>query len=277
MEPWPDDRIWEAVEAWRWIPPGAQRVTGRGYEVAVVAGSYMLTNAYGLRATDGADADRLLSELQHDVISRGGTGVEVHWTPNCSPPDLPERLMRSGYRLAEEAEVLVWELRGRSDEVRLPPFRDPPGMTAREATTDADFDDFVALEAPIFGSPKPSAEILRAFREDFHQSVRDRGHSGCYVARDGTVPIGRAGQTIVGPVGRMWGTGVLESYRRRGAYGLLVRARCEEAARNGCEIAIVTARVGSSGPILKHHGFRVVGAAGIYEARWAPEAPGGPA
>ena len=72
----------------------------------------------------------------------------------------------------------------------------------------------------------------------------------------------------MGEVARFWGSGVLEPHRRRGIYGALVRVRCQDALAQGANIAMVTARVGSSGPILKHRGFRVVGSVRMYQGRW---------
>ena len=269
MDPWSDDRAWDAVEAWRWLPLGSTRVVGHGYEVAVTPGSYALTHAYGLHADDATDVDRLLAELRERVVSLGGTGVRVHLTPRSSPDDLGERLGRAGYRTIEEVEALVCELRDAHDAPRLPTFRESPGLLAREVLTDADYEAFLDLSSPIFGDPTPSEATLKAYHDDFRTALRETGHTGRFIVREGGRPIGRSGMEIVGPVARFWGTGVLAEHRGRGVYGLLVRIRCEEAARRGCEIALVTARAGTSGPILKHHGFRVLGALTVYEARWS--------
>lgn len=109
---------------------------------------------------------------------------------------------------------------------------------------------------------------MSAFGKEFERAVRETGHSDRFVAWEGTTPVGRGGLEIVGEVARLWGTGVLSEHRRRGIYGRLVRARCEEAVRRGATLALTTARVGTSGPILKHHGFRSVGSVRLYEARW---------
>jgi hypothetical protein len=265
---WTDERVWAAVDAWRWIPPGSKRAVSENFELAVTPGSYALTYAYGLHAQDGPSAEAALTGLQRQVQALGGTGVRVQLSPDAQPPDLAERLSRRGYTVAEEAEALVWELLDERGGPRLPEVRPSEGITVREARTESDYAGFLSLSTPIFGDPVPSPATLDAFQAEFERDLRRTGHSDRFVAWEGTTPVGRAGLEIVGEVARLWGTGVLPQYRRRGVYGLLVRARCEEAARRGATLALTTARVGTSGPILKHHGFRVVGSARIFEARW---------
>jgi GNAT superfamily N-acetyltransferase len=268
VRPWTDDRIWEAVEAWRWFPPGSKRLVAENFELAVTPGSYALTYAYGLRAGDGPSVETALTELQRQVRALGGTGVRVRLTPRSSPSDLPERLASRGYRVTEEAEALAWELLGPDGQPRLPEFRRPAGVTVREALTEPEYEGFLSLSTPIFGDPTPSPETRAAFRQEFRRGVRESGHSDRFVAWEGERPIGRAGLEVAGEVARLWGTGVLPPLRGRGVYGLLVRVRCEEAVRRGASLALVIARVGTSGPVLKRHGFRTVGSVRTLEARW---------
>jgi len=268
MTEWTDRRVWDAVEEWRWFPPSSVRKLRDHYELAVTPGSYALTFAYGLHAPDGPAADAALGELRHDVEELGGTGVRVRVTSLSVPPDLPDRLVRQGYRAIEETDVLAWELRDPALRPRLPEFRPVAGISIEETRTDDEFDAFLRLSTAIFGDPEPSAETLEGFRNAFHRNLRDQGHSDRYLARSGPEPIGRAGMEVVGEVARLWGTGVLPEHRGRGVYGALVRARCEEAVRRGATLALVNARVGTSGPILTRHGFRGVGKLRFFEARW---------
>jgi GNAT superfamily N-acetyltransferase len=265
---WTDERVWRAVDAWRWIPPGSKRVVRENFELAVTRGSYALTYAYGLHAKDGPTLEAVLGELRAEVEALGGTGVRIHVQPDAKPEDLPERLAKRGFRVTEEAQALVWELLDENGNARLPEFRSPAGVVAREAVTEDDYDGFLSLSTPIFGDPVPSMASVKAFTAEFGRMIRETGHSDRFVAWEGTTPIGRAGLEVVGEVARLWGTGVLPQYRRHGVYGLLVRARCEEAVRRGATLALTTARVGTSGPILRHHGFRVVGPVRLFEARW---------
>jgi GNAT superfamily N-acetyltransferase len=268
MSAWTEDRIWEAVDAWRWIPPESKRVVDRDFELAITPGSYALTYAYGLHAKDGPSAEVALARMEKQVRDLGGTGVRIQVDPRTHPNDLPERLGRRGYKVAEEAEALAWELVDENGAPRLPGFRSTPGVTVREVLAEPEYDAFRNLSLPIFGEPAPPEETLRALRKEFTRQLQEEGNSNYFVAWEGPSPVGRAGLEVVGEVARLWGTGVLPQHRRRGVYGQLVRARCEEALRRKATLALTTARVGTSGPILKHHGFNPVGSIRVFEARW---------
>jgi GNAT superfamily N-acetyltransferase len=268
VEPWSADRIWDAVDAWRWIPPGATRSTTDEYEIAVTPGSYSLTYVYGVKIDDPHRVGPSLRELRERIAAMGGTGARVQITPRSRPPDIDRRLVAFGYLPREETEVLVWELRDSKGGLRIPNFPPAPDAVVREVTSEREFDSFVELSSTIFGDPPPPAATRAGFLEVFHRNIRESGHSERFLAWRGGVPVGRAGLELVGPVARFWGTGVLPEHRRTGVYGALVRARCELAASRGGEIALVTARVGTSGPILKKHGFRSVGSVRVFETRW---------
>jgi GNAT superfamily N-acetyltransferase len=268
MGAWTDDRVWDAVEAWRWIPPSAKRVVTPEYELAVTPGSYSLTYVYGFHVESGLRVEERLEALRHQIESLGGTGARVQLTPRSRPETLAEDLARSGYRPGEEAEVLFWEFADPAGKLCLPDFRSVERVAVREASSETEYKAYLGLTSSIFGDPPLSSESERAFMDAFHQQIREHGHSDRFVAWEAGTPVGIAGLEIADRVGRLFGSGVLPSHRGRGVYGQLVRARCEEAVRRGAEIGLVTARVGTSGPILKHHGFRPVGSLRIYEARW---------
>jgi len=268
MPSWTEDRIWEAVDAWRWIPPGSKRIVDGNFELAITPGSYALTYAYGLHAADGPSAEAALTRMEKQVRDLGGTGVRVQVDPRTRPDDLSERLARRGYKVVEEAEALAWELLDENGAPRLPGFRSPEGVAVREVLAEPEYDAFRSLSFPIFGEPVPPEQARAAFRKEFTRRLQAEGHSNYFVAWEGSTPIGRAGLEVVGEVARLWGSGVLPQHRRRGVYGLMIRARCEEALRRKATLALTTARVGTSGPILKHHGFRTVGSIRVVEARW---------
>ena len=273
MRPWTDEQVWEAFDAWRWIPPTAIVRRRSAYELIVTPGTYALTYAYGVHVDPSGDPEATLDELRHDVEALGGTGVRVQLSPRATPADLADRLRRRRYRPIEDAEVLVYELRETNAEPRRPPAPTPEEVTVGEVRTDREYEEFTDLSAPIFGEPPISPEQRTAFLEAMHRSLQETGHSNRYLARlDGT-PVGRAGMEIVGPVARLWGTGVLPAFRRRGIYGALVRYRADEARDRGAEVALVVARVGTSGPILKKLGFRPVGSVHVHEIRWDEAGP----
>jgi ribosomal protein S18 acetylase RimI-like enzyme len=269
VDPWSDARVWDAIESHRWYPPSSRRVTTENYELVVTPGSSILTWIYGFHARDTRDAERLLEEIRGKVTSLGGTGARLQVTPHAQPPDLGELLLSFQFEPKELAEVLVYELRDRLGTENVPSFRPTPGLTVREVASREDYDAVEALATTIFEVPTPSAEVRAGFVEAYERQIRETGHSDRFLALEGSQAAGSAGLTLEGGVALLWGTGVLPQLRGRGIYGALVKARCKSAVERGAEIALVTARTGTSGPILKRHGFRVVGPIRTYEAQWS--------
>lgn len=266
---WSDDKVWDAMEAHRWYPPSSRRVTTENYELAVTPGSSGLTWIYGFRANDTQDAERLLDEIREKVKSLGGTGARIQVTPLARPPVLGDLLLRWQFEPKEVAEVLVCDLRDESGREKLPSFRPTPGLAVREITTRDDYDAVEDLNRAIFELPAPPAETRAIFIETYERQVRETGHSDRFLAREGGRAVGNAGLALEGAVAFLWGAGVFPEFRGRGVYGALVVARCKSAAERGAEIALTTARTGTSGPILKRHGFRVVGPIQVFEAAWS--------
>ncbi len=268
VEPWSEARLWAAFDAWRWVPPSARHLRTKEYELTVVPGAPELSYVYGFHVPSPARVDAVLDRLREHVTSLGGSGAKVQVTSRTLPRDLGPRLLQRNYEPAAPAEVLSWELRNPDGTVRIPPIGPAEGVQVREARTDAEFDEFHALGVPIFGEPTPPAPTLEAFRRDFWDQLARTGHSGRYLAHLDDRAVGRAGAELVDGVARFWGTGVLESYRRRGIYGRLVEARLRDGAVQGATLALVTARIGTSGPILKRLGFRTLGSVQMYQGRW---------
>jgi GNAT superfamily N-acetyltransferase len=272
VAPWSDARVWDAMESHRWYPPSSRRVTAENYELAVTPGSSGLTWIYGFRARGASEAERLLREIRAKVRALGGTGARMWVTPHAQPPDLADLLSRFEFAPKESAEVLVYDLRDGSGNGAVPPFRPVPGLTVRETTSREDYDAVQSVTTTVFGLPTPPAAAEAGFVELYERQIRETGHSGRFLAVDGERAAGAAGLALEGPVAFLWGTGVLAEHRGRGIYGALVDARCRTAIDQGAEIALVIAQTGTSGPILKRHGFRVVGPIRTYEAQWTPEA-----
>jgi len=269
VTPWSDARVWAATESHRWYPPACQRVNSEHYELAVTPGSTGLTWIYGFHAQDTREAERLLEEIQGTVRSLGGTGARIWVTPHAQPPGLVDLLLRFRFEPKEEAEVLVFDLRDAIGRTPLPQFRRAEGVVVSEISRREDYDAVDRLSTEVFDLPEPSPEVRARFIELFERQVRETGHSGRFLARVGSRAVGSAGLTVQGAVGLLWGSGVLPEFRGRGIYGELVEARCRSAVDRGAEIALTMARTGTSGPILKRHGFRVVGPIRVYEAQWS--------
>lgn len=275
VEPWSDARVWDAFDSHRWYPPSSRRVTKDNYDLAVTPGSSDLTWIYGFRAGDLREAERLLDEIRHTVISLGGTGARLQLTPHARPPELGDLLPSFQFEPKESAEVLVYELRDRLGNERPPSFRPTPGLTVREITSREDYEAAESVAWTVFELPPPSSEVQADFVRAYEKQVRETGHSDRFLALDGGRAAGSAGYTLERGAALLWGTGVLPEFRGRGIYGALVTARCHSAVERGAEVALVAARTGTSGPILKRHGFRTVGPIRTFEAHWSHSDPSG--
>ena len=275
VAPWSDARVWDAMESHRWYPPSSRKVTTENYELAVTPGSSGMTWIYGFHARDSRDAVRLLAEIREKVTSLGGTGARIQITPRIEPPGLGDLLADFQFESKEAAEVLVFDLRDDFGKERLASFRPTPAVTVREITSREDLATVESLTTTIFDLPTPPAEVRTGFIETFEHQIRETGHSSRFLALEGDRAAGCAGLTMEGAVAFFWGTGVLPEFRGRGIYGALVGARCKSGVERGAEIALVAAQTGTSGPILKRHGFRVVGPIRTYEAQWASRSPSG--
>jgi GNAT superfamily N-acetyltransferase len=271
VPPWSDARIWDALAAHRWYPPSARRATTEHYELAVTPGSPGLTWIYGFRARDLPEAGGLLDEARRQIETLGGTGTRIWVTPRTRPEGLGAVLGTRGFATMGSVEVLAWDLRDDSGTVRLPSFRPATEVAVREVTTVDEYVSFQEISATIFGEHAETPEAKASFLEAFKRTVRETGHSDFFTAYEGTRAIGCGGLGLTLPVAFLWGAGVLPEHRGRGAYAALVEARCRSAVGRGSEVALVTARTETSGPILKRHGFRTVGPLESFEARWSGE------
>jgi GNAT superfamily N-acetyltransferase len=213
------------------------------------------------------NAERTIDEIIERVRGAGATGMRWVVNSRTQPADTVDRLRRRGFELSASAEILYHDL-GTGAQPDLPGARAEEGISVREAATDDEIDAFVRLGGSIFHEPPPPAEYLAELRSHTHKSVEATGHSPLFLAlRDG-VPVGRAGLTVTGLVGRLWTAGVLPEHRGKGAYQLLTRERCRAAAERGAALAITHAVVETSGQILKRHGFQSAGPYDYYHIRW---------
>ncbi len=268
MTRWDDGRVWQEVDAWRWFPPNALRLATAEFEIAVTPGAPDLTYVYGLRVEDAGRVEACLDQLQAEIQARGGTGARVSVPPDSSPADLGDRLRRRGYRPRDATDVLTFELRGPDGAERLPAFREPEGYVIREVASEAEFAECSRLQSAIFGSAPPPPATYEALVQEFRDRQRETGHSERFLVWDGATAVGLGSYQLVGPVARFWGSGVVPEHRQRGLYGAVVRTRCASAAARGAELVLVTARRGTSGPILRRHGFRDHGELRVFDVHW---------
>jgi GNAT superfamily N-acetyltransferase len=107
------------------------------------------------------------------------------------------------------------------------------------------------LRVVVDGFAQPDTEGVPS-HEDFPRDVLERAERDllaagvrCYLAlRDG-VPAGGGSMRIAEGVAQLTGAATVAEHRRRGVQTALLQARLDDAARAGCDIAVVTTQPGS--------------------------------
>jgi len=187
----------------------------------------------------------IAGEIEHH--RRLGAAFEWKLYAHDRPPDLAQRLRRSGFEVGPREAVLVCDL-------TIP----PPWMTGDQHATVVPVESeeqvlaFRRVAEAVFGKPydRTAGELLAALRAD---STQHRGYIAC--AGDEPVGIGRLYTHPDSHFAGLYGGGTLPAHRRRGFYRALVAARARDAARLGARYLIVDA-LPTSRPTLHRMGFQ---------------------
>ena len=201
----------------------------------------------------GFDSDRSSQTLIAEVLdtARQWGRREVAWwiTALTRPSDLVSTLVDAGAVLAETIDVLALDL-----SVQLPDLGDLAGTTARVVRTAQDARVYRDVNAAGWESDLASDEEIRQWVDDATTGRKVR-----VVGTVGGEPAACGGLTVDSDVAHLWGAATTPSTRGRGGYRAVLRERLILARDAGAELAIVRARAGTSGPILRHIGFGVYG------------------
>ncbi|GAB3432393.1 GNAT family N-acetyltransferase [Flindersiella endophytica] len=252
MSRWTTDAVLAEFHRWVWAPADATiartarlRLSVRRDEATVLDGAVLDA------APEGVAADELVAEARDLAAGHGAT--TLLWTvwPRPSPPDLAEALRRAGGVVTEPFDVCSYDLTSGPLDLTV-----PPDIDAHAATTAED----------VWAAHRVRSTLWPEFdlpsQADVDREVASGG--GRYVAYYAGRAVGCAGHELAGEVIRLWGGGVLPSFRGKGAYRGLVAARLSDAAEQGGSLAIVHARWGTSAPILRRMGFTVHGISQVY-------------
>jgi GNAT superfamily N-acetyltransferase len=222
---------------------GAAEAVAGGCAVFVGVGS-PLTHAVGIGVSEPvgeADLDRI------EEFYRGrGSAVELVLCPLVSGAFL-EVLGRRGYRLKEWENVLALPLDGYAPPAIL------PDVTVRPlAKEEGGLWAGMALQGFLEQDEAPP-ELVELFEVAVHIPVM----TGFLACVDGD-PAGTATVVIRDGVAALFGASTLPGFRNRGVQTALLRARLESAVRAGCDLAMVSARPGTTSQRnAERQGFRV--------------------
>ncbi|OBF29005.1 GNAT family acetyltransferase [Mycobacterium sp. ACS1612] len=196
-----------------------------------------LNKVVGLGFGGAPDGDAL-EAIEHEFAARGAaTRVEL---TNLADPAIGAALTARGYQLVSFENVLGRSLDGDMETVT------PPGVEVRPS------DDRAAwLEVVIDGFAHPDEEGVPAHedfpRETIENVIGDTEQAGAkpYLARRDGVVAGGASMRISEGIAQLTGAATSPAHRRRGVQTALLAARLADAARAGCDIAVVTTAPGS--------------------------------
>jgi GNAT superfamily N-acetyltransferase len=167
-----------------------------------------------------------------------------------SPAGVPDLLTARGATVAETLDVLALDLRHGAPALPAP-ARD---VEVRWATDLGTARDASEVAAAVFGGTVPPEERIARNARQYAASV-PAGEGGVIVGYAGGTAAGAAGLMMADGVAQLWGGSVVEAARGQGVYRALLAARLDYGVARGATMALVKARVETSGPILRRAGF----------------------
>jgi GNAT superfamily N-acetyltransferase len=192
----------------------------------------------------GAVTAQDLDRVEAFFHSRGVPSTIV--VSPLADPSLRDLLGERGYRIKEFNSVLIRRIR--SDE----PFAAPPGIEIERVTPETASAWIRAIMEGFGGFSEESEDLFRGW---------DRLPGALmYLARiDGKIIGGGNGLVIEqARIAALFGASTLPPYRGRGVQSALIAVRLHEAAKHGCEYAVVSTEPGSgSQRNMERRGFRV--------------------
>jgi GNAT superfamily N-acetyltransferase len=101
------------------------------------------------------------------------------------------------------------------------------------------------LTPDVFDGPASHEEFGRADLERVYRDQIGTNSFERYLARRGSAIAGGAGFRVQDGVAQLAGAATLPEHRRKGVQTALLQHRLAEAARRGCDVAVVTTQPGS--------------------------------
>jgi GNAT superfamily N-acetyltransferase len=193
-----------------------------------------------------------LEEIEKAYASRGApTQIELS---NLGDPEIAAALTGRGYQLVSFENVL-----GRSLTDQARPVT-PAAVEVRKS------DDLQAwIDVVVDGFAHPDSEGVPS-HEEFPRDIVERAErdmekagAAAYLAyRDGVV-AGGGGMRMSEGVAQLTGAATAPAHRRQGVQTALLATRLADAARAGCDIAVVTTQPGSkSQQNVQRQGFHLL-------------------
>ena len=205
----------------------------------------------GFSAPPDEDA---LGRLEREFDARQAP-LQVEFA-SLADSSIPPVLARRGYELVNFENVLGIQLpvssRGasREAETRRAPEEQGAGIGVTEATAS---ETRQWIDTVIRGFEAPDTFDGPASHETFAREALERVFGGLseihgfkrYLARRGGIVAGGGAIRVSDGLAQLAGAATLPEHRRRGVQSALLHARLLDAARVGCDLAVVTTQPGS--------------------------------
>jgi GNAT superfamily N-acetyltransferase len=226
----------------------ARRDPAAGHFVRPVAGGVAVCTGAQSPITKviGVGFEGLPDETELEAVERAfrerGAPVRAE-VATLADPALCALLSRRGY-LLEGFENVLGRAIGADDAADA----SVPGIEVAKTEEARPWIDVV-----IEGFEHPDAGVVSAPGESFPREALERAYADTaasggfsrYLARMGDVPVGGAAMRLDGTVAQLCGAATRPAFRRRGVQTAMLKTRLRDAARAGCDIAVVTTQPGS--------------------------------
>lgn len=199
---------------------------------------------------DSASADTVI-QAQIAYFEKLGYGFEWKYYDYDTPPDLPERLLKAGFKAEDKEAILVLDMAQAPESLLAPIQHDIRRVTTVEGLRDADKVHQIVWEDEADAVSQRFTPVIEKYPESMSM----------YVAYVDNLPVsyGRvefpSGEN---PFASIWGGSTLPDYRKRGIYSALVAARLQEARARGRHYLTVDADPNTSMPILHKLSFQTI-------------------
>lgn len=264
---WTKQQVLAASDAWRWVPPEAATYDVEGVQV-IDYPDWAFTGFYVTPLETGRTSEQLpaLVERVRAVAHQKAKDSVTWWiSPSTRPTTFGEAIERAGGSLTETCDIYAFDMTD-----GLPSVGETGGVRTELVSDESTLDDFTATGDAVWGRRGPVTAERRA--EQLAEIARPAAEQdSCrVVAYVDEEPVGMGGLQVVDGVARLWGAATLEHARGRGVYRAVLRHRLAVAREIGATLALVHARVGTSGPIVRRCGFTSYGRGFSYELPVVP-------
>jgi GNAT superfamily N-acetyltransferase len=264
LSPWTPQRVLDAATAMEWRPDGAIEVRTDDYRL-IRYPDWALDPIFPAAQVTRSRSDRSVGDLVDEVLAHvrswGLLGVAWWVSAASRPQDTEEQLRARGGKRIDTVQILAREL-----TEPLPDLGVPADVSVELVGDERTFLAASQITVRGWGRPEPDQANLA---QELAKALADLGTWTNFrvLASIGGAPACTGGATLYDEVAKLWGAVTLPAFRRRGGYRAVLAERLRLARDHGAELALVSGRIETSGPILLRAGFTDYGEERCY---WLP-------